>query len=101
MIKARGASSAASAANAVVDCVKAIHLGSSIPFSVGVYSNGEYGAKKGLNVSYPCISDNGEVKVLLDWQHDEFSNQLIQRSFDELAEEQKIVQELGLINVLA
>ncbi|HJN38069.1 MAG TPA: malate dehydrogenase [Gammaproteobacteria bacterium] len=101
VIKARGASSAASAANAVVDAVKAIHLGSSTPFSVGVYSDGQYGAKEGLNVSYPCISVNGKVEVLTDWKHDEFSHQLIQRSFDELAEEQKIVQDLGLIDVLA
>lgn len=97
VIKARGASSAASAANAVVGSVRAIHLGQPEPFSLGVYSEGQYGAEEGLIVSYPCISDGQSVKVINDWKHDEFSKQLISRSFDELASERETVKALELI----
>ena len=97
VIKARGLSSAASAANAVVDSVRCIYHGSSKPFSLGVFSRGEYGAEEGLNVSYPCVSDGQKVTILSDWSHDEFAKQLIQRSFSELASERSTVMELGLI----
>lgn len=97
IIKARGASSAASAANAVVDSVKCIFKGSDRAFSLGVYSRGEYGSESGLNVSFPCVSDGNKVSILTDWTHDEFSRQMMKRSFDELASERSTVQELGLI----
>lgn len=101
IIKARGASSAASAANGVVDTVAHI-VGNvadpSAPFSVALASQGQYGAEPGLIVSYPCqLNASGELVVLEGWDHNEFGQAKWQATLDELASERDAVRELGLI----
>ena len=74
IIKARGASSAASAANAVVDSV--YNLTHDTPagetFSVCTHSNGEYGVDKGLIFSYPCRTENGKLVIVEGIEQSEF-----------------------------
>ncbi|TVR54409.1 MAG: malate dehydrogenase [Puniceicoccaceae bacterium] len=96
IIKARGASSAASAANAAIDTVK--HLTSPTPaddcFSVAVCSDGAYGIEKGLIFSYPIRSDGAKWSILEGWQQDDFGQQKIKATEDELKEEKSMVAEL-------
>lgn len=98
IIQARGLSSAASAANAVVDSVYSVHAGEeNKAFSLGVHSNGEYGAQPGLIVSYPCIMHDNQVTIVENIQHNQFSMQKIEISFAELAAERDQVKSLGVI----
>ena len=100
IIQARGASSAASAASAVIDTVR--HLTGQEggrPFSVACYSSGEYGAKKGLIVSYPCQVDSaGVLHILTDLEHNTFSREKIMNSLIELQQEYEVVEQMGLLN---
>jgi malate dehydrogenase len=99
VIKARGASSAASAANAVVDSV--YHLTHDTPnnewFSVAKASNGEYGVDDGLIFSFPSQTKHGKLHVIGQLTHNDFSKQKIQVTLDELRSERDAVRELGLI----
>ncbi|MFU8797252.1 MAG: malate dehydrogenase [Gammaproteobacteria bacterium] len=99
VIKARGASSAASAANAVIDSV--YNLTHDTPadewFSVAKASEGEYGVDKDLIFSFPCRTENGKLQVIDNLSHNEFSQQKIQATLDELRGERDAVKELGLI----
>lgn len=99
VIKARGASSAGSAANAIIHSVH--HLAFDTPegktFSMAKYSQGEYGIEKGLMFSFPCRTVNGKVVTVEGIQHAEFAKAQIQRSHDELRSERDMVKELGLI----
>jgi malate dehydrogenase len=99
VIKARGASSAASAANAAIDSV--YNLTHDTPgdewFSVAKVSHGEYGIDEGLIFSFPTRTDNGKVHVIEGVTHNEFSQQKIQATLDELRGERDAVKELGLI----
>lgn len=99
VIKARGASSAASAANGVVDSLW--HLSHDTPaqqsFSVCRCSQGEYDVDPGLIFSLPCRTENGVVKPVMNIKHNAFGQQKIQITLDELRQEQKMVKELGLI----
>lgn len=97
VIAARGASSAASAANAALETMKRIEYPDGKPFSLGIYSNGEYGAEKGLMVSYPCVVSNGEAKPIQDIALSEKAKLLAKTSFDELAQERKQLIELGVL----
>lgn len=99
IISARGASSAASAANAAIDTIAYIEGIRSInkAFSVATISNGEYGSKKGLIVSFPCIVQNGQLEKLTNWNHSKWAKELIQKSFDELEQEALEVEKLGFI----
>lgn len=96
IIKARGLSSAASAANAVVDTVR--RLTTPTPqgdwFSVGVCSDGSYGVEKGLIFSYPIRSDGKNWSVVQDLSLDEFSQGKIKATEAELKEEKSMVAEL-------
>jgi malate dehydrogenase len=66
IIKARGQSSAASAANAVIDSVRAVHAGTGDDWmSLAVVSRGEYGVPEGLVFSYPVTSD-GRAHAVVD-----------------------------------
>ena len=99
VIKARGASSAASAANAAIDtvaCIEGVRQ-PGVPFSVGLCSSGEYGAKAGLIVSYPVTWQAGELSVLSDWPQTDWAITQMHKSFKELDEEAKVVSELGLL----
>ncbi len=99
IIKARGLSSAASAANAIVDNVyKLTHdtpTGES--FSVCRSSQGEYGVDEGLIFSFPCVTKNSELSVVTGVEHSGFAAEKFQVTLDELRQEKKAVTELGLI----
>lgn len=99
IIKARGASSAASAANAVVDGIR--NLVTETPaletFSMCLSSNGEYGVDKGLICSFPCRVENGKIKVVEGIKHNEFGQEKFMLSVDELRGERDAVKSLNLI----
>lgn len=99
VIKQRGASSAGSAANAIIQSVH--HLAYDTPagqtYSMAKYSCGEYGIDEKLMFSFPCRTENGQVIVVDGLQHNEFAQAQIQRSHDELRSERDMVKALGLI----
>lgn len=99
VIKARGASSAASAANGVIDSVYSLthETKSGEIFSVGSYSHGEYGIDEGLIFSYPSIIQNGKLIIQSHWEHNDFGKQKIKLTLDELRAEKEAVKALGLI----
>lgn len=99
IIEARGASSAASAANAVVDGVyNLVHdtpAGES--FSVCLCSKGQYGVDEGLIFSMPCRVENGVLKVVEDVVHTDFGQEKFNMTLNELRSERDSVKEMGLI----
>jgi malate dehydrogenase len=99
VIKARGASSAASAANAALMSV--YHLThDTVPddnFSVARCSQGEYGVDEGLIFSMPCRTEGGQLKVVTGITQNEFGEKYFQMTLDELRKERDAVKELGLI----
>jgi malate dehydrogenase len=96
IIEARGLSSAASAANAVVDTVKC--LSNPTPqgdfFSVAVCTDGSYGIEKGLIFSYPIRSDGKRWEIVQEVPVNEFSRSKITATENELREEKSLVSEL-------
>jgi malate dehydrogenase len=96
IIKARGLSSAASAANAVVDTVR--NLTTPTPaggwFSVAVCSDGSYGIEKGLIFSYPIRSDGSKWQIVQGVKLTDFSKSRIAATENELKEEKVLVSEL-------
>ncbi|MCA0402838.1 MAG: malate dehydrogenase [Proteobacteria bacterium] len=100
IIKARGASSAASAANAVIYGVS--HLindtKSYESFSVCKSSNGEYGVDEGLIFSFPCRREHGELKVVEGLKFNDYSHEKFNATLDELRQERDAVKELGLLD---
>ena len=99
IIDARGASSAASAANAAIDHVRSWALGTEPGdwVSMGVPSDGSYGVPKGLISSFPCECAGGKWKIVKGLPINEFSRKKIDASVAELEEERQTVRELGLI----
>ena len=99
IIKARGLSSAASAANAAIDHVRSWHLGTPEGdwVSMAVRSDGSYGVPEGLMSSFPCVCSGGEYSIVQGLEIDDFSRGRIDASVAELAEERDAVRELGLI----
>lgn len=99
VIKARGASSAASAANAALMTV--YHLvhdtAQGETFSVARCSEGEYGVDEGLIFSVPCRTEGGKLKVITGLTNNEFGQEKIAVTLDELRKERDAVKELGLI----
>jgi len=96
IIKARGLSSAASAANAVVDTVRSLITDTPKEdwHSVALCSTGEYGVEKGLICSFPVQVKNGRAQVVQNVPINEFSRGKIDASVNELKEEKSLVQEL-------
>src|SRR5213082_1124671 len=96
IIKARGLSSAASAANAVVDTVRSLITDTPKEdwHSVALCSTGEYGVENGLICSFPVQVRNGRAQVVQNVPINEFSRGKIDASVNELKEEQSLVQEL-------
>ncbi|MDQ8179915.1 malate dehydrogenase [Pelagicoccus sp. SDUM812005] len=96
IIKARGLSSAASAANAAIDTVANIikPTASDDVFSVGICSDGQYGIEPGLIYSYPIKSDGSKLSVVEGLEINEFSQQKIKETEAELLEEKKMVSDL-------
>ncbi|NOW01645.1 malate dehydrogenase [Isoptericola chiayiensis] len=99
IIDARGASSAASAANAAIDHVDDWVHGTPAGdwTSVGLPSRGEYGVPEGLVCSFPVTSSDGAWHVVEDLEIDDFSRERIDASVAELAAERDTVRGLGLI----
>lgn len=99
VIAARGASSAASAAQGVIDGIRYIHgpTEHSHTYSLALCSKGEYGVDDGLIFSYPCQTIENKVRVLSGWEHNEFGEQKIQATLQELRQERDIVKSMGLI----
>jgi malate dehydrogenase len=98
IIEARGASSAASAANAAIDHVSDWVSGSDGGWvSMGVPSDGSYGIPEGLICGFPCTCSGGEYTIVQGLELDEFSRARIDASVDELAGERDTVKDQGLI----
>ena len=99
IIKARGLSSAASAANAAIDHVRSWHLGTPDGdwVSMGVASDGSYGVPEGLMSSFPCTCAGGEYSIVQGLEIDDFSRARIDASVAELVDEREAVTTLGLI----
>jgi malate dehydrogenase len=99
IIEARGASSAASAANAAIDHIHDWVLGTPEGdwVSMGVAVDGQYGIDKGIICGLPCVAKNGEWSVVEGLELDAFSKPRIDASVAELREEYDAVKELGLI----
>jgi malate dehydrogenase len=99
IIEARGASSAASAANAAIDHVRDWVLGTPEGdwVSMGVPTDGSYGVQEGIVAGLPCSCANGEWSVVEGLEIPEFSRARIDASAAELREERDAVSGLGLI----
>jgi malate dehydrogenase len=99
IIEARGASSAASAANAAVDHIRSWSLGTAEGdwVSMAVPSDGSYGVPEGLISSFPCVCKDGDWSIVQGLDIDDYSRSKIDASTGELAEERDAVKELGLI----
>jgi malate dehydrogenase len=99
IIEARGASSAASAANAAIDHVRDWVLGSPDGdwVSMGVPSDGSYGVEEGIVSSFPCTTDDGNWSIVQGLEIDDFSRSRIDASVAELVEERDAVKGLGLV----
>ena len=96
IIEARGLSSAASAADAVVDHVRDWVLGTpeSDWVSMAVPSDGSYGIAEGVVFSYPVTCKNGEYEIVQNLTLDEFSQSRLNASERELREERAVIEEL-------
>lgn len=96
IIKARGASSAASAANAAIDTVKNIinPTPAGEYFSVAVSSDGSYGIPEGLMFSFPIRSDGENWEIVQGIELNDFSQEKVDATKQELLEEQAAVQDL-------
>ena len=96
IIKARGLSSAASAANAAIDHMRDWVCGSESGdyVSMAVYSEGAYGIAEGLYYSFPCVCQNGNYTVVEGLECSEFSREKMQATEQELIGERKVVDSL-------
>jgi malate dehydrogenase len=96
IIEARGLSSAASAANAVVDTVRCLTQPTPANdwFSVAICSDGSYGIEKGLLFSYPIRSDGKSWSIVQGVPVNDFSRSKITATENELKEEKSLVAEL-------
>jgi malate dehydrogenase len=97
IIDARGASSAASAANAAIDHVHDWVLGASGLRSMAVHSNGEYDVDEGLISSFPVRVSGGSYEIAEGLEIDDFARTKIDATANELKEEREGVRELGLV----
>jgi malate dehydrogenase len=96
IIEARGASSAASAANAAVDHVYDWVNGTAWT-SCSLPSDGSYGVPEGIISSFPCKATGGQWEIIQGVEINEFSRSKIDASVHELTEERDAVKSLGLI----
>jgi malate dehydrogenase len=101
IIEARGLSSAASAASAVVDTVRSLRTETPKGdwFSVAVASDGQYGTPKGLQFGLPVRADSkGSWSVVEGLTHDEFATDRVRITTEELEAERNEVRQLGLVD---
>ena len=99
IIEARGASSAASAANAAIDHIHDWVLGTPDGdwVSMGIPSDGTYGIAEGIWAGFPCTCSGGDYTVVSGLELGDFSQAKVKASVDELNEEREAVKQLGLI----
>ena len=99
IIEARGASSAASAANAAIDHVRDWVLGTADGdwVSMAIPSDGSYGIGEGIFSGYPCTCSGGEYSIVQGLEFDDFSRSRVDATVTELKEEREAVKQLGLI----
>ncbi|HXW32681.1 MAG TPA: malate dehydrogenase [Acidimicrobiales bacterium] len=98
IIEARGASSAASAANAVIDSVRSLRepTAPADTVSLAVVSHGQYGAPEGLVFGYPLRSDGDRWQVVEGLPHSDFAQERIRLTTEELESERAAVRDLLL-----
>ena len=95
IIKARGLSSAASAANAAIEHMRDWALGTSgKTVSMGIHSDGSYGVEKGLIYSFPVVCEGGDYKIVQGLEISDVSQSLMDKSETELKEERDGVASL-------
>ena len=95
IIKARGLSSAASAANAAIEHIRDWALGTSGKIvSMGIHSDGSYGVEEGLIYSFPVICEGGNYEIVQGLEISEVSQTLMEKSETELKEERDGVASL-------
>lgn len=96
VIAARGASSAASAANAVVDSVRSVDepTPEGDNAALAVVSHGEYGVPEGLQFGFPVVSDGSSWRVAEGFQHDDYALEKLRVTTEELLEEREAVRDL-------
>lgn len=95
IIKARGSSSAASAANAAIEHMRDWTLGSGGEVvSMAIYSDGSYGIEKGLIYSFPCVCADSDWSIVQNLEIGEFSRQKMTATESELREERDSVAHL-------
>jgi len=96
IIKARGASSAASAANAAIAHMRSWAMGTAEGdwVSMGVYSDGSYGITEGLIYSFPCVCKDGDWEIVQGLEINDFSRAKMTATQEELTEERDAVQHL-------
>ena len=99
IIKARGLSSAASAANAAIDHMHSWAMGTPAGdwVSMAIPSDGSYGVPEGIISSFPCVCKDGQYSIVQGLDIDDFSRARIDASVAELVEERDEVKKLGLI----
>ena len=99
IIKARGVSSAASAANAAVDHIRSWALGTPAGdwVSMGICSDGSYGVAEGVISSFPCTTADGKWSIVQGLELNEFAEARLDATVAELADERDAVAALGLI----
>ncbi len=95
IIKARGASSAASAASAAIDHIRDWALGSAGAWvSMAVPSDGSYGIEPGVIYSFPCVCEGGDYAIVQALEIDAFSRERMDATNQELREERAAVEDL-------
>jgi len=96
IIAARGASSAASAANAAIDTMKGIITPTpgGTCFSAAICSDGSYGVDEGLIAGFPLTSDGSRISIVQGQSHNEFAQAKIDATMAELREERDTVKDL-------
>ena len=96
IIKARGASSAASAASAAIDHIRSWALGTPDGdwVSMAVPADGSYGIEPGIIYSFPCICEDGDYRIVQGLDIDEFSRGRMDATEAELREERLAVEDL-------
>ncbi|KAJ3451133.1 malate dehydrogenase [Anaeramoeba flamelloides] len=91
----RGRSSAGSAANAIIDCLKSWIYGTENYVSMGVISdNNPYNVPENLIFSFPCTCKNGTWQIAKDLKPNDFCKKMIKKNVEELVEERRIAFEL-------
>jgi malate dehydrogenase len=97
VIEVRGASSAASAANAAIDHVRDWVSGADGLRSMAVASDGSYGVAEGIISSFPVRCDGGSYEIVQGLELGEFAQRKLDATVKELADERAAVSELGLV----